>query len=295
MPKHAASKPSGAPSDPDRTPDAGGPAADDRDERIGLTEAFAPVGADPAAAAPEAPADDRDNAIGLTQAFAPVGGAPSGPAHAGGFSYKGDTDDEYPDAFDSLEPRDTPSLLLDDEAPLEPEPPKGLHGKKDKTDVPPHMRKSRRMRRVLIVVIVLLVVLIGVLGYLTWRLVTESQTLAAQQTQQQQDAQEVTAIQQEETKDASTETTKKTEAPNLAAVLGLGQDEALAALAHGAQVTASKDVNEEGNPIKKDVTVALTDEPADTRTGTPSIRSITVLRPRSSLVVVMKPRGLCSK
>ena len=87
MPKHAASKPSGAPSDPDRIPDAGGPAADDRDERIGLTEAFAPVGADPVAAAPEAPADDRDNAIGLTQAFAPVGGAPSGPAHAGGFSY----------------------------------------------------------------------------------------------------------------------------------------------------------------------------------------------------------------
>ena len=54
-------------------------------------------------------------------------------------------------------------------------------------------------------------------------------------------------------------------------VLGLGQDEALAALAHGAQVTASKDVNEEGNPIKKDVTVALTDEPADTRTGTPTV------------------------
>ena len=181
MPKHAASKPSGAPSDPDRIPDAGGSAADDRDERISLTEAFAPV-----ADAPEAPADDRDNAIGLTQAFAPVDGAPSGPAHAGGFSYKGDTDDEYPDAFDSLEPHDAPSLLLDDEAPLEPEQPKGRHGKKDKTDVPPHMRKSRRMRRVLIVVIVLLVVLIGVLGYLTWRLVTESQTLAAQQTQQQQ-------------------------------------------------------------------------------------------------------------
>ena len=271
MPKHAASKPSGAPSDPDRIPDAGGSAADDRDERIGLTEAFAPVGAEPAADAPEAPADDRDNAIGLTQAFAPVDGAPSGPAHAGGFSYKGDTDDEYPDAFDSLEPHDAPSLLLDDEAPLEPEQPKGRHGKKDKTDVPPHMRKSRRMRRVLIVVIVLLVVLIGVLGYLTWRLVTESQTLAAQQTQQQQDAQEVAAIQQEETKDASTETTKKTEAPNLVAVLGLGQDEAVAALAHGAQVTASKDVNEEGNPIKKDVTVALTDEPADTRTGTPTV------------------------
>ena len=34
--------------------------------------------------------------------------------------------------------------------------------------------------------VALLVVLIGVLGYLTWRLVAESQTLAAQQTQQQQ-------------------------------------------------------------------------------------------------------------
>ena len=276
MPKHAANEPSGTPSNPaDRAFDAETPApVDDRDERIGLTEAFTPVSVDPVAGEPEAPADGRDNAIGLTQAFAPVGGAPAaagGPAHAGGFSYKGDTDDEYPDAFDSLEPRDAPPLLFDEEPPLEPEQPKGRHGKKDKPDVPPHMRKSRRMRRVLIVVIVLLVVLIATLGYLTFRLVNESQTLAAQQTQQQQDAQEVTAIQQEETKDATTETAKKTEAPNLASVLGLTQDEAVAALKHGAEVTSSKDVNEEGNPVKKNVTVALTDEPADTRTGTPTV------------------------
>ena len=271
MPKHAASKPSGAPSDPDRTPDAGGPAADDRDERIGLTEAFAPVGADPAAAAPEAPADDRDNAIGLTQAFAPVGGAPSGPAHAGGFSYKGDTDDEYPDAFDSLEPRDTPSLLLDDEAPLEPEPPKGLHGKKDKTDVPPHMRKSRRMRRILIAVVVLLVLLIGALGYFTWRLVGESQMLAAQQTQQQQSSQEVDAMHEADAKDAATTTAKKTEVPNLVGVLGLTRDEAVEALQHGATVTSEREVNEEGSAVKTNVTIALTDEPADARSGTPTV------------------------
>ena len=33
----------------------------------------------------------------------------------------------------------------------------------------------------------------------------------------------------------------------------------------------SNEVNEEGNPIKTEVRVALTDEPADTRTGTPTL------------------------
>ncbi|RDB60394.1 histone-lysine N-methyltransferase [Gordonibacter sp. 28C] len=274
MPKHAANEPHGTSSNPaDRVSASDAPVPDDeRDDRIGLTEAFSPVSVDPVVDEPDAPAEGRDNAIGLTQAFAPVGGSSEGPAHAGGFSYKGDTDDEYPDAFDSLEPREVPPLLLaEDELPLEPEQPVGRHGKKDKPDVPPHMRKSRRMRRVLIVVVVLLAVLLAALGYFTFRLIDESQTLATQQTQQQQDAQEVTAIQQEETKDASTETAKKTEAPDLASVLGLTQDEAVAALKHGAEVTSSKDVNEEGNPVKKNVTVALTDEPADTRTGTPTV------------------------
>lgn len=274
MPKHAANAPSGTPSDSGRRPvnsDVPAP-SDERDERIGLTEAFSPVG-EQVSTGTEAPATaDRDNAIGLTEAFSPVGSAPSGPAHAGGFSYKGDTDAEYPDAFDSLEPQNAPPLLFgEDKPPLEPEESVGRHGKKDKQPVPPHMRKSRRMRRVLIVVVVLLVLLIGALGFFTFRLIAESQTLATQQTQQQQSAQEVDAIQQDETKDASTETAKKTEAPDLVAVLGKTQDEAVAELKHGATVTSSKDVNEEGNPIKKNVTVALTDEPADTRTGTPTV------------------------
>ena len=45
----------------------------------------------------------------------------------------------------------------------------------------------------------------------------------------------------------------------------------------------------------KSPSLSLSSRPTGyTRAGTPSIRSITVLRPRSSLVVVMKPRGLCS-
>lgn len=254
MPKHAP-----------RVTDDGTPDRDQEqfDDRIGLTEAFSPIG--------EANGEggNGDAPIGLTQAFAPVADG----AHAGGFSYRGDTSDEYPDAIESLEPRNEPPLLFgDDEVPSAmPVEPVGRHGKGDKPPVPSHQRKSRRMRRILIAVVVLLVVLIAALGYFTFRLVSESQTLATQQTQQQQDAQEVSAIKKNDTKDATTETTKKTQVPNLVKILGMTQDQAVTALAHGATVTTSKEVNEEGNPVKKTVNVALTDEPADTRSGTPTV------------------------
>ena len=65
MPKHAPNVPKGTPSDRS-------------DERIGLTEAFSPVGD------AQAPVDGSDERIGLTEAFSPVGDG----AHAGGFSYR---------------------------------------------------------------------------------------------------------------------------------------------------------------------------------------------------------------
>lgn len=285
MPKHAANTPSGTSSDSaDRTADDARFQADDHEGRMGLTEAFAPVEpGDDAVEHARVPAPARDNAIGLTEAFAPVGSArrrsahaqdkPDEPAHAGGFSYKGDNDGEYPDAFDSLEPVDTPPLLFNEgEQPASPEPPVGRHGKRTpQAPLPSHQRKSRRMRRILVVIVVLLVLLIGALAYFTFRLFNESQTTASQQTQAQQDAQEVGSIKKEDAKDASTETAKKTEAPNLVALLGKTQDEAVAALKRGATVIRAEEVKEEGNPVKSKVTVALTDEPADTRTGTPTV------------------------
>lgn len=74
-----------------------------------------------------------------------------------------------------------------------------------------------------------------------------------------------------DTKDAATTTAKKTEVPNLVSVLGLTRDEAVEALQHGATVTSEKEVSEEGSAVKVNVTVALTDEPADTRSGTPTV------------------------
>ncbi|OUO90893.1 histone-lysine N-methyltransferase [Gordonibacter sp. An230] len=256
MPKHAANAPRGA--SPESSPES------PSDERIGLTEAFAPVGA-------ERPGhSDEEGRIGLTEAFAPVGGA-----HAEGFSYRGDNEGEYPDALESLEPAPEPSLLYDDGASAASAGEKrGRHGKRQgasKQPLPPHLRKSRRMRRILIAVVVLLVLLIGALGYLTWRLLGESQTLATQQAQQQQSSQEVDAMHEEDTKDAATATTKKTEVPNLAGVLGLTRDEAVEKLRHGATVTSEKEVSEEGSAVKTNVTIALTDEPADTRSGTPTV------------------------
>ncbi len=250
------------------------------DESLGLTEAFSPIGA----GGDDAPAGkDGDAPLGLTEAFAPV--PASHGAHAGGFSYQGDTSDEYGDAFDALEPRDEP--LIGDELPADAQPAtRGKHGrveeqplskkaaKKARRDQEhPYLRKSRRVRKVLIVVIVLLVALLCAGGYFAYQLFGESQRAMVQQIQTTQPSKDVSDLSNDNSgKDAATATaTKQTEVPNLAAVLGTTQDEAVAALKHGATVTSSRDVNEEGNAVKKSVTVALTAEPADSRSGTPTV------------------------
>lgn len=214
-------------------------------------------------------------------------------AHAGGFSYRGDTDDEYPDALESLEPHLEPALLNDDEPMLLAEKPAARHGKdtaetareqgeyrtnargaggKGVKENPPYLHKSRRMRKFLIAVIVLLVVLLGALGYFAFQFVQESQLVATQQTQQRnQRIDEADSIKQEEMKDTQDEAKRQTTVPNLVALLGLTQDEAIEKLQHGATASALREVNEEGNPIKSTVNVALTSEPADTRSGTPTV------------------------
>ena len=127
------------------------------------------------------------------------------------------------------------------------------------------------MRRILIVVVVLLVLLLAAGGYFAVRLFQTAQTAAYQQTQQQQSNQDTSSLQAGSEGNDATSTVKKTSAPNLTELLGCTQDDALAKVGHGAQVTVSNEVNEEGNPIKTEVRVALTDEPADTRTGTPTL------------------------
>lgn len=138
-----------------------------------------------------------------------------------------------------------------------------------KPAIPEYMRKSRRMRRILIVVIVVLAVLLAGIVYLSTQMFKEMESAAVQQAQNA--VQEQGTVQDDELKDASTETAKTTTVPNLVGLLGLTQDEAVEKLQHGAQVSSTREVNEEGNPIKVEARVALTAEPADSRTGTPTV------------------------
>lgn len=141
-------------------------------------------------------------------------------------------------------------------------------GKPTDEVVPEYLYKSRRMRRILIAVIIVLVVLLLVGAVLVFQLFQTVQNTASQQAQSASDS--IDVAQTEEVVESSS-TAKRTTVPDLVPLIGMTQDEAVKALEHGAQVSSAVDVNEEGNPIKREVRVALTSEPADSRAGTPTV------------------------
>ncbi|MCH4220394.1 MAG: histone-lysine N-methyltransferase [Eggerthellaceae bacterium] len=133
-----------------------------------------------------------------------------------------------------------------------------------------HEKHARRMRRALIIVVVFLIVLLLALAYFGFQLLQTSHSVATQQSQAN-NTEVSTTDSSNETKDASSTATKKTSVPPLTSVMGASQADALKTIGHGATVSTTVDVNEEGNPIKKRLTCALTDEPADAKMGTPSV------------------------
>ena len=150
-------------------------------------------------------------------------------------------------------------------------PGKGRHAAPSHEDSP-RMRKSRRMRRVLIALIILLVIGLAAIGFFAFRTVTETNEQAAQQTQEQ-----AASVKEEHdttpAADTATSTAKQADVPDLSAVMGMTQDEAIGTIKRGAQVVGPPQaVTEEGSAIKTNVTGALTSEPADSRTGgTPTV------------------------
>lgn len=155
--------------------------------------------------------------------------------------------------------------------------PRGRHAKhasemnekaRKKAEMPEYMRKSRRMRRILIVVIILLVLILAAMVYFGVQLYKEASSSAVQQALSSE--QEVAAIASEDATD-SADAAKVTTVPDLVSLLGHTQQEAIDILQHGATAAEPRAVNEEGNPIKSEVRVALTAEPADSRTGTPTV------------------------
>ena len=132
------------------------------------------------------------------------------------------------------------------------------------------MRKSRRMRKTLVALIILAIIGLAALGYFGYRAITEGNQQATQQTQEQaaaKDDRSATAA-----ADVTTTATRQADVPDLSSVLGMTQDEAVGAIKRGALVSSTRENNEEGSAIKTNVTVSLTSEPADSRTGgTPTV------------------------
>jgi hypothetical protein len=144
----------------------------------------------------------------------------------------------------------------------------GRHAGVDKAAEPAFVKKSKRVRRVLIVVVivlVLLVVAIGVAGYFLY------DTASTKAEQQQNTTTQIDGNDAGEAKDDSGSAEKQTVVPDLVSLLGSSYDDAVAKIAHGAQVSSNLEVNEEGNPVKREIRLALTDEPADSRSGTPTV------------------------
>ena len=139
-------------------------------------------------------------------------------------------------------------------------------------ELSPRMKKSQRTRRVLIVLVVLLILVVGAVGFFWYRTWVGSHQEAAQQTQEQAEAPSPRAgIAGAPTGDAAETKGKLADVPDLAGLLGKNQDETLAAIGRGALVTSNSEVNEEGNPIKLNLTVSLSEEPAGGKTGTPTV------------------------
>lgn len=149
---------------------------------------------------------------------------------------------------------------------------RGRHGAplttRDHMDV--RQKRSRRMRWVLRVVILLLLVLIAALAYFGYQLYQESNNLAAQQDLAVPQDVAKTAEVDTATHDSVAASVVTTTVPNLVAIMGKNQDEAATALERGATVTVESPVDDPNDPIKLKQTVVLTEEPSDSKSGTPT-------------------------
>ena len=134
-----------------------------------------------------------------------------------------------------------------------------------------HQRRSRRTRRVLLAVLLLLLVLLGALAYLGLRLFQESADIASQNIEIPTAEIDEAANKSEAVKEGETAVEKRTEVIELVPLIGMTPTQATETIKHGATVTHDTAIEEEGNPVKKRQTVVLTEEPADAKSGAPTV------------------------
>ncbi len=130
--------------------------------------------------------------------------------------------------------------------------------------------QSHRLRNTLRVVVALLVIALCVLGYFGFRTLTAGQEQADREAKEQIEApkENVTRSEGDDTVEMASQ---QTDVPQLTGLLGKTSDEAVAELARGAFVSSNKKVKDKNSAVKTNLTVALADEPSDSKTGTPSV------------------------
>lgn len=150
----------------------------------------------------------------------------------------------------------------------------------------PDQRKSRRTRKVLIALIIVVVIVIAA-GIATVAVLSLQEGASANK--QAMDDSAVSgqlAIGETGADDAVVSADARVEVVNVASLLGLSRDDAIAQIGHGAQVTAEKaseeDSEGDGEDAQADdaadeggvatlLTVSLQDDPSDTLTGVPTV------------------------
>lgn len=260
---------------------------DEGDEAIGLTQAFEPIpdqdeprawdeagkwtdfdwnaGYGDEAEAHEGTeggedAEDAEDAEG-SEGFE---AASAGDGDAAGAEGSAGEPAERPSGNDAVSGAGEPSA-----APAKPSGGRGRHAAPDISQSP-RMQQARRMRRVLLVIVILLVIVLAALGFYMYQTFQNSQEEARHQEQEQVEApkEDIAAAPADDTHEAPA---KLTNVPVLAPLLGMSSEDAIEALGAGAVVTANRAVDEEDNPIKTNLNVALTEEPSDSKTGTPTV------------------------
>lgn len=276
-----------------RTNDSDDRYLDSGDNPIGLTGAFAPVkgpqSVDYAA---------EDDPVGLTQAFGAINPEEEERDWGEedkwkGFDWNAGYDSQESEAADAADDAAEPAPAEAEPAP-EAEAPeaaaetpvapaaaapapapsgRGRHAAPD-AELSPRMQKSRRTRKVLIILIVLLIVLGGLVAFFGYKTFTGTQQDTAQQAHQKQEeatTNSQNSIQDMEGNDAVQTAVAQTQVPNLTALFGKTAEEAVAAIGHGALVTSNRAVDDSSSAVKTNLSVALTEEPADSKTGTPTV------------------------
>ena len=146
---------------------------------------------------------------------------------------------------------------------------RGRHAAPD-IELSPRMKRSQRTRRVLIVLVVLLVVILGLVGVFAFKTVSQSQEESTHQAHENSGMTKEDVI-EDISADAAGVATAQTDVPVLSSLFGKTTDEALEIIGHGAIVTQNREDTDKSTAVASNLNVALNDEPADSKTGTPTV------------------------